>query len=77
MINLLHIYRANKKGFFPKIRRVRIPTTTPKPPPTSEADAVAKQLNPGEEIGQVVEEEIELPANGCPYYFYYNTRYFT
>ena len=53
------------------MRRVRIPTTTPKPPPGGEP--LAKNLDQGE-IGAVVEEELEVPVNGCPYYFYFNTR---
>lgn len=60
-------YVANKKGFFPKIRRVRIPTTTtttPAPPePEEEPKVVAKELG-----------IVPQPQGGCPYFFYYNTR---
>ncbi|XP_071514473.1 uncharacterized protein [Panulirus ornatus] len=61
-------YVANEKGFYPRIRQVRISTTTPKTVPGTNPDNLAKELGPE------VEEEIAIPVGGCPYYFYYNTR---
>ncbi|KAK7072350.1 hypothetical protein SK128_003390 [Halocaridina rubra] len=53
------------------MRRVRIPTTTPKPPEGSDpaGEPIAKDL-----AGPDLAEEIAIPVGGCPYYFYYNTR---
>lgn len=66
-----HYRSANERGFFPKIRRVRIPTTTPKPPPVTEDEGKAG----GKELGGPdADGDLRIPGNSCPYFFYYNTR---
>ncbi|KAG7165455.1 putative Insect cuticle protein-like 1 [Homarus americanus] len=63
-------YEANERGFFPKMRRVRIPTTTPVPPSTTTEEGPID--NP--KLGKDLDDDIPTPRGGCPYYFYYNTR---
>nr|XP_045623593.1 uncharacterized protein LOC123773742 [Procambarus clarkii] len=66
-------YEANERGFYPKVRRVRINPTTTTPAPNvprdnpgnpDETDRIAKNFNGG----------LPNPSSGCPYFFYYNTR---
>lgn len=50
---------------------MRIPTTTPKPPPETEEEGKPG----GKELGGPdADGDLLNPGTGCPYFFYYNTR---
>lgn len=71
------VYRANERGFYPRVKRIRTPTTTPQPPPDNTREGGPGkdgQDRDGQGKGLV---EVPQPSGGCPYFFYYNTRYST
>ncbi|XP_064114844.1 uncharacterized protein LOC135221039 [Macrobrachium nipponense] len=62
-------YEANERGFYPRVKRIRLTPTTPRPEDgPGNGNPLAKELGPDKA------EEIAVPVGGCPYYFYYNTR---
>ncbi|KAK3859978.1 hypothetical protein Pcinc_033944, partial [Petrolisthes cinctipes] len=63
-------YEANERGFYPRVKRVRTPTTTPKPEVQPEKEGEGPDRE-GQGKGLV---DLPQPAGGCPYFFYYNTR---
>lgn len=69
------VYRANERGFYPRVKRIRTPTTTPQPPPdNTREEGPGKDGQDKDGLGKGL-VEVPQPSGGCPYFFYYNTRY--